>query len=45
MALAQAAKESIWIQRLIKEIGVSVANANVIYADNQSSIAHAKNPE
>jgi hypothetical protein len=45
MALTQAVKESIWIQCLIKEIGISVAHANVIYADNQGSIALAKNPE
>ena len=45
MALTQTAKESIWIQRLIKEIGISVANANIIYADSQGSIALSKNPE
>src|SRR5579859_3800899 len=45
MALTQAAKESIWIQRLIEELGIPIANVNVIYADNQGSIALAKNPE
>src|SRR5579859_2938583 len=45
MALTQAAKEFIWIQCLIKEIGISIVNTNVIYANNQGSITLAKNPE
>jgi len=44
-ALVQAAKESIWIQRLLQELRVLVANANVLYGDNQGSIALANNPE
>jgi len=45
MALTQEAKESIWIQCLIKELSIPIANANVIYANNQGSITLANNPE
>lgn len=45
IALVQAAKESIWIQRLIHELGYIAINSNVIYGDNQGSIALANNPE
>jgi len=46
MALTQAAKESIWIQRLLGELGrTAIRNANLIYGDNQGSLALAKNPE
>jgi len=44
-ALVQAAKESICIQRLLQELNVHVANANVLYGDNQGSIALANNSE
>src|SRR5438045_4617060 len=45
MALTQAAKESIWIQRFLGELGCTAKSANLIYGDNQGSIALAKNPE
>jgi hypothetical protein len=47
MAITQAAKESIWIQRIIGELGFtgSVKDGNIIYVDNQGAIALAKNPE
>jgi len=45
IALVQAAKESIWIQRLLQELGYTATNSNVIYGDNQGSIALANNPE
>ena len=45
IALVQAAKESIWIQGFLKELGYTVANSNLIYGDNQGSIALANNPE
>ena len=47
IALVQAAKESIWIQRLLHELGYGnmVTGSNVIYGDNQGSIALANNPE
>ena len=44
MALLQATKESIWIQRLLSELGRTAKNADVIYEDNQGAIALAKNP-
>ena len=45
MALLQATKESIWIQRLLSELGREVENARTIYEDNQGAIALANNPE
>jgi hypothetical protein len=45
MALLLAAKESIWIQQLLSELGYSAINSNVIYCDNQGAIALANNPE
>jgi hypothetical protein len=46
MALTQATKESIWIQRLLEELGrTGIKNDNFIYGDNQGSLALAKNPE
>ena len=45
ITLVQAAKESIWIQGLLKELGFTVVNSNLIYGDNQGSIALADNPE
>ena len=47
IALTQAVKESMWIQRFLKEIGRydGVKDANVIYEDNQGAIALANNPE
>ena len=45
IAFVQAAKESIWIQGLLKELGFTALNSNLIYGDNQGSIALADNPE
>ena len=45
MALLQATKESIWIQRLLSELGRKAENAETIYEDNQGAIALANNPE
>jgi Reverse transcriptase (RNA-dependent DNA polymerase)/gag-polypeptide of LTR copia-type/Pol polyprotein, beta-barrel domain/GAG-pre-integrase domain/Integrase core domain len=45
MAVVQAAKESIWIQRFVKELGRNLDNGKVIYVDNQGAIALANNPE
>ena len=52
MALTQACKEAIWVRRFLSEI-VAITNGNIsshtppitIFADNQGSIALAKNPE
>src|SRR5271155_121851 len=38
IALVQVAKESIWIQGLLDELGFTVTNSNLIYGDNQGSI-------
>jgi hypothetical protein len=47
MALLQAVKESIWIQRFLKELGrySMVKNIDRIMEDNQGAIALAHNPE
>ena len=45
MALLLAAKESIWMQQLLSELGYSTINSNVIYCDNQGAIVLANNPE
>ena len=45
MALVQATKESIWIQRLLRELGRTTEDHKVIYGDNQGSIALANNPQ
>ena len=45
MALVQATKESIWIQRLLLEIGRTAENHKIVYSDNQGSIALANNPQ
>ena len=46
MAVTQATKEAIWLRRLLAEIDVAVTQegATLIYQDNQSTIALAKNP-
>ena len=45
MALTQAAKEGIWIKRLLSELGFNSPNDPiVINSDNQGSSALAKNP-
>jgi hypothetical protein len=45
MALTQAAKEAIWLKRLMSELGVNTDDAVLIRVDNQSCMALAKNPE
>ena len=45
MALLQATKESLWIQRLLDKLGRTAENPNIIYTDNQGAIALAHNPE
>ena len=44
MALCQAAKESIWMVDFLKDLSVSVQDSMVVNANNQGSIALAKNP-
>ena len=45
MALTQAAKEAIWIKRLLTEIGYMESDDLVIHVDNQGCMALAHNPE
>jgi hypothetical protein len=47
MAETQAAKEAIWLRRLLLELGYTGPDVQTvrIYADNQGSMALAKNPE
>lgn len=45
MAATEAARETIWITTLAKEIGFPVMESVVLKGDNTSSISLAKNPE
>ena len=45
IALLEAVKESIWIQRFLKELGRNVDDGDVIMEDNQGTIALSQNPE
>ena len=45
MALLEAVKESIWIQRFLKELERDVEDSDVIMEDNQGTIALSQNPE
>jgi hypothetical protein len=45
MALLQAAKEIIWIQRLLSDLGREARDQDLIHEDNQGAIALAHNPE
>ena len=43
MALSQAMKESLWIQRLLNKLGRTAVDSNIIYTDNhtcQNSITY-----
>jgi hypothetical protein len=44
MALCQASKEAVWMTDLLRNLGVSLRGPMVVNADNQGSIALAKNP-
>ena len=45
IALAKAAQESIWLQRLLGDMGECLINPMTIFEDNQSTIAMTKNPQ
>ena len=45
MALSLAAQETIWIRRLLTELGKKPKGPTVLMEDNQSAIAMAKNPQ
>jgi len=44
MALTQASKEAIWLRRVMGELGFRPQGPTIIYEDNQSTIALARNP-
>jgi Reverse transcriptase (RNA-dependent DNA polymerase) len=43
-AMAHAAKELIWLQYLLKDLGMSKYAPDVLFCDNQGAISLAKNP-
>ena len=43
VTLCQSAKESVWMEEFVKELGVLVSSSMVIKVDNQGSIALANN--
>ena len=45
IAACQAAREALWWQKLLHELGVARHPTTVIYSDSQGSIALSKNPE
>ncbi|SMN02585.1 hypothetical protein SPONN_1431 [uncultured Candidatus Thioglobus sp.] len=45
MALSSAAQEAVWIRELNSDLGNPQSQPTLIYEDNQSAIAMAKNPQ
>jgi hypothetical protein len=45
IASAHAAKEVVWLRRLLAELGLSIDDPTVLHMDSQSAIAIAKNPQ
>ena len=45
IALSSAAQETVWIRRLITELGMEPEGPTTLMEDNQSAIAMAKNPQ
>jgi hypothetical protein len=43
-AMAHAAKEMIWLQYLLRDLGMSKYAPTILYCDNQGAISLAKNP-
>jgi hypothetical protein len=43
-ALMKATKESMWLRRILKELGFRQQQTTIIYCDNQGSIKLTKNP-
>ena len=44
ISAAAAANQAIWLKKLIKDLGQNQDGATVIWVDNKSAIAIAKNP-
>jgi hypothetical protein len=45
IAASHAAKEAVWLRRLLTELGLDLTSPTTIHVDNQSAIAIARNPE
>ena len=45
IAGAHAAKELVWLRRLLNELGLRTDAATILLMDNQSAMAIARNPE
>ena len=45
IAAAHAAKEAVWLRRLLTELGLDLSSPTILHVDNQSAIAIARNPE
>ena len=45
VALTSAAQQSIWLRKLIAELGSPRKGPTTIFEDNQSAIAMSKNPQ
>ena len=45
MALASAAQEAVWMQRLQNDLNEASVKSTLIYEDNQSTLCMAKNPQ
>ena len=43
-AMAHATKEAIWLQYLLRDLGMSKYESKVLFCDNQGAISLAKNP-
>lgn len=44
MALSATTQETIWLRRLLSDIGINTSSPTIIYSDNQGAIALASNP-
>jgi hypothetical protein len=45
MAMCQAAKEAVWLNGLLEDLGVELRTPLIIYGDNQGALALAQNPD
>ena len=45
VALSEAAQERLWLRQLEVELGYAPEGPTLIFEDNQSTIAMAKNPQ
>ena len=45
IALSSAAQETVWIRRLISELGTELKGPKTLMEDNQAAIVMAKNPQ